>query len=264
MAPSKRFKLAPEAFLTLVKPMGSCIISDRITVDGAPVGLMMRGPSTAKRSGWQFFAGDESPDYTSDPHNFGAYEVNVVANYDPVTIPFLYALPGQVFVRDAERNELVEADDSEPQHDAQMPDGISVVQGERDLDDNWGIELPTPFRARVEGDGDELVFWRPCLTFHVHVFTAEEPVEQRLPMLRAQLAELAPRALEVREDVHTIRRTRRTVLSWRLPIEESQGRVSSLGSFVIGDRGHVLVGVQADREVDIEAARDIVRSVLPR
>ena len=38
------------------------------------------------------------------------------------------------------------------------------------------------------------------------------------------------------------------LLSWRLPLAESQGRVPSLGNFVVGDRGHVLLRSHADRQ----------------
>ena len=80
--------------------MGGCIASDRITVDGAPVGYMYREePCTDIASGWRFFAGDESQEYADTPDNFAIYEVNTICNYDPAIIQFLDAPVGSAFGR---------------------------------------------------------------------------------------------------------------------------------------------------------------------
>jgi hypothetical protein len=39
-APQKAFKIPGDQIRQLISPMGSCYASDRITVDGAPVGYM--------------------------------------------------------------------------------------------------------------------------------------------------------------------------------------------------------------------------------
>ena len=98
---SKRFKLPADRIREgLVPPMGYCFASDRITVDGAPVGFMYREPPDgAGDSGWRFLAGDESDAYLGNPDNFALYEVNTIANYDPDIIPLVDAEVGYAFER---------------------------------------------------------------------------------------------------------------------------------------------------------------------
>ena len=95
--------------------MGSCIGSDRITVDGCKVGFMYREePDSDLDSGWRFFAGDETQDYADDPNNFALYDVNTIANYDLQIVPYLNAPFGSEFERDGEEFRLVTPDDSQP------------------------------------------------------------------------------------------------------------------------------------------------------
>jgi hypothetical protein len=96
----KSFKIPGDQIRRLIPNMGSCFTSDRITVDGAPVGYMYREqPETDVDSGWRFFAGDESQEYAHTPDNFAIYEVNTICNYDPAIIPFLNATIGSEFGR---------------------------------------------------------------------------------------------------------------------------------------------------------------------
>src|SRR5919106_3080747 len=63
----KTFRL-PEQIARVVPNMGSCLASDRVTVEGLRVGSMVREPSDrADDSGWVFLAGDESQAYLDDP-----------------------------------------------------------------------------------------------------------------------------------------------------------------------------------------------------
>jgi hypothetical protein len=88
----KAFKIPGDQIRRLVPALGSCLASDRITVDGAPVGYMYREqPDERVDSGWRFFAGDESQEYADNPDNFARYEVNTICNYDPAIIPFLHS-----------------------------------------------------------------------------------------------------------------------------------------------------------------------------
>ena len=81
---------------------GSCFASDMITVEGYPVGLMFREePNDENDSGWRFFSGSESEEFTQDMDNFGLYDVNTIANYDPAIIPFLDAEYDAAFERDS-------------------------------------------------------------------------------------------------------------------------------------------------------------------
>lgn len=97
------FKLFPQKIRSLYStPDNSgCLASNRITVDGLKVGYMYRedGDSSFPDSGWRFFAGDETEDYTNDPNNFHIFDLNTICNYDSDIIPFLDAKEGSAFVR---------------------------------------------------------------------------------------------------------------------------------------------------------------------
>jgi hypothetical protein len=96
----KRFKLKASEIRPLAAGHGGCIATDRIVVDGAPVGYMRREePNNPDDSGWAFFAGDEPDDYVNDPANLGVYDVNTIANYDPTVVPLLRAEVGSAFIR---------------------------------------------------------------------------------------------------------------------------------------------------------------------
>lgn len=97
----KKFKIPPEAMRPLAVGLGSCIASDRITVDGQPIGFMYReAPDNSLDSGWRFFSGDETVEYTEQAGNFEMYDVNTIANYDPAIVPLLQSGPRSAFERD--------------------------------------------------------------------------------------------------------------------------------------------------------------------
>jgi hypothetical protein len=111
----KCLRLQPEDIKPLVEVQGSCIASDRITVDGTKIGYMVRTDPVAEAdSGWCFFAGDENAEYTATTDFFGVYEVNTVANYDAEIIPYLDSPAPCAFVRDASGNFVAVA----PRHEA--------------------------------------------------------------------------------------------------------------------------------------------------
>jgi hypothetical protein len=68
-----------------------CIASNRITVDGMPVGYMYRElvSNNFLDSGWRFFAGDETGEYADNPNNFNIFDLNTICNYDQDIIPIL-------------------------------------------------------------------------------------------------------------------------------------------------------------------------------
>ena len=107
------FKLAGHEITSLAPGRGSCIATDRITVEGEKVGYMYRedpDPENAADSGWRFFSGTEDDAYANDPDNLQIYDVNTIANYDPEIIPFLDAEVPSAFARDAETGKLVEVE----------------------------------------------------------------------------------------------------------------------------------------------------------
>jgi hypothetical protein len=96
----KRYNLQANELREMIAPMGSCLASDRITVDGMPVGYMYREePDNEIDSGWRFFAGDESREYADTPDNFALYDVNTIANCDPMIIPLLSTAAPAAFER---------------------------------------------------------------------------------------------------------------------------------------------------------------------
>lgn len=99
----KNFKLSASQIRTLVTGYGSCLATDRITVDGMRVGYMYREvPRDKDDSGWHFFSGDESQDYVDIPANLAIYNVNTIANYDPEIMPFLDKPAGTAWARNEE------------------------------------------------------------------------------------------------------------------------------------------------------------------
>jgi hypothetical protein len=90
MARKKIYKLHASNIVPLLPPMGGCIATDKITVDGEPVRFMFRdSPENDMDSGWQFFSGTEDQAYIDDPDNSGVYDVNTIANYDRAIIPYI-------------------------------------------------------------------------------------------------------------------------------------------------------------------------------
>jgi hypothetical protein len=56
----KKFKLTSDQIKKLIDPIGSCYATDKITVDGLPVGYMYReAPDFEEDSGWRFLSGTE-------------------------------------------------------------------------------------------------------------------------------------------------------------------------------------------------------------
>jgi len=99
----KRFFLRSSDIQPLAEGFGSCIASDRITVDGKAVGYMYReSPDSEVDSGWRFFAGDESQAYADQADNFAMYDINTIANHDRAIIELLDAPIGCAYVRNSD------------------------------------------------------------------------------------------------------------------------------------------------------------------
>ena len=84
--PEKRCRLQKHQLRPLLAswdgPTG-CLATDRILVDGAPVGYCYReAPCGDWDSGWRFTAGDESDEYMQNPRNSDIYTLNCLTNYD--------------------------------------------------------------------------------------------------------------------------------------------------------------------------------------
>jgi hypothetical protein len=104
----KKFALNADQIKPLAAGRGECIATERITVDGMPVGYMVREPTTHQGdSGWCFMAGDETQDYMDDPSHLGIYDVNTIANYSPDIVLLLEAQPHSAFERNTVTGKLV-------------------------------------------------------------------------------------------------------------------------------------------------------------
>lgn len=96
----KKFKLAANEIKQIINRGGSCVASDKITVEGLPVGYMYReGPGFDTDTGWRFFSGSEDQEYVDNPDHMMIYDVNTIANYDASIIPYLDATIGSEFER---------------------------------------------------------------------------------------------------------------------------------------------------------------------
>ena len=100
-----KFRLSKEEIRPLYISNGpqGCFATNRITVDGARVGYMYREEPDAYSdfpdSGWRFFAGDETEEYTDNPDNINVFSLNTVCNYDSDIIPYLNSPYGSAFIR---------------------------------------------------------------------------------------------------------------------------------------------------------------------
>ena len=98
---NKKYKINAEDIKKLINSSGSCIVSDKITVEGLKVGYMYReNPTNENDSGWRFFAGDESEEYTNNANNFEIYDLNTICNYDESIIPYLNSNIGTSFEKE--------------------------------------------------------------------------------------------------------------------------------------------------------------------
>ena len=111
----KWHRLSKEEIQPLVHGYGGCIASNKITVEGYPVGFMYRQKSSNEfDSGWCFLSGFEDEDYMNDNDNHDIYDVNTIANYDPSIIRFLDSEIGTAFERTEDHEQLIEIFDWKP------------------------------------------------------------------------------------------------------------------------------------------------------
>ena len=86
----KKFLINADDIQSIMPGRGGCLATDRIVVDGFPVGYMYReDPVNQEDSGWRFFSGDEDEVYMGDLSKHGVYDVNTIVNYDPTVINYL-------------------------------------------------------------------------------------------------------------------------------------------------------------------------------
>lgn len=246
----KRFRLAAEQIVPDLARNEACIASDRITVEGQPVGFMFRD-----YSGWTFLAGDESQSYVDDAANLGMYSLNTIANYDRAILPHLDARHGTAWIRDGDR--FVEDPEGAPIDPvASNPHGLNPdfpwIEGRFDMTADCSIALPEPMNRRFQ-DG-QLVLWRPGLTAWITVWDNDEEPQSRLARV---LQGTSPAGYD-----HKDWSAGNTLFhSYRLNEQSSDRRVPALYSIAVGPTSHVHVAVYFDHEGDLMLAERLAQSV---
>ncbi len=251
---AKQFRIPKEQLRDIVTHRGWCLATDRITVDGARIGFMYREPSDETGdSGWRFVEGVESDEYCANEENWGLYDVNTIANLDAGVVRFLDQPVGSVYER-GPGGELVRWKPcSVPEANVfTIPD----AQGETALDGNWTASFAMRFKRRIEGEN--MVIWRPGLTFWMQGWSTNE---QESASLRSHLeGNLPPGARDVvREQDDDSWRT-----MFRVDSSVADKRRPALLALV-WSRGNVLqVSAYFDDEADLASASAVIRSLRRR
>ena len=115
---SKKLFLSSDQLKPLAVGLGTCIATDKITVQGLPVRFMYReDPISSTDSGWRFLSGLESDAYMENAHNQGVHDVNLIANGDPSVIALLGAPSGAAYEKVDEHGDFQPAGDWVPDED---------------------------------------------------------------------------------------------------------------------------------------------------
>ncbi|WP_349855031.1 DUF2185 domain-containing protein [Bacteroides cellulosilyticus] len=83
-----------------------CLVSDRVIMDGLPVGYMYRimpeGVTTFVKydSGWRFFSEVDDEEYVKNPDAIGIYRLKTICRHCPDILPLLKAPYGTAYRRD--------------------------------------------------------------------------------------------------------------------------------------------------------------------
>ncbi len=209
---SKTYVLEARQIRALATDRGACIASDKITVQGEPVGYMYREPPVeTSDSGWRFLSGTETDEYMNDPNNSGLFDVNTIANYDTDIIEFLDAPMGAAFVRQTLGAPL-------------LPYVFELADGEPELSEAVPV---APEREPEPAALEPVAGARPGRSAPPARGAAQRPPEPTAPP--PPPAPVAPpRSLPVRRDI---------TLEWSMTIEPEFG-----GRLVDGDLEFVAPG----------------------
>ncbi|HEZ3890486.1 TPA: DUF2185 domain-containing protein, partial [Neisseria meningitidis] len=70
----------------LSSALDRCIATNTVAKQNRPVGFLYReAPVFENDSGWRFFSGDETDEYTDDPDNFSIVSLADIAKTNPET-----------------------------------------------------------------------------------------------------------------------------------------------------------------------------------
>jgi hypothetical protein len=249
----KAFRLPTKDLQKLATVAGTCIASDRISVEGSRVGMMFREPPRSTGdSGWRFLAGDESDEYRNTPSHHEEFDLDVIANHDRDIVPLLDSPAGKAYARVIDGDGLVRADSPVDPDSCLHPD-FPIVEGVVSLDDRWSIRLPYKFNRRVE-EGDT-IFWRVGMTVFVSRFENHnnDTLENRLVWLRDAMSDQA-------FDVEVIREDRSCRLAYRLHEQRRASVLHAIYAFQLIETGHLQMAIYTDDSRDLGKASDITKS----
>ncbi|MEX3656231.1 DUF2185 domain-containing protein [Mycolicibacterium fortuitum] len=255
---NKKFRLSAEDIVPGLAPGDGCMATDRILVDGRPVGYMYRDGS-----GWMFTAGDETPEYLADPGHLNLMSLDVIANYDRSVVPYLQAPPGAAFIRHGDA--FVEDPEGAPREpDEPTPPALNpqfpVVNGHHELTADWVLTVPEPMNFRIDqdagvaggvlaagSDGDGQPVGQP----------RRDTSAERLQQVRGHVS---PHGFDHAEwsegGVH--------YLTYRIAEGAADGRLPALYGFVVSSAGHLQLAVYFDSGDDLASAQALVRSAKSR
>ena len=77
--------------------------SKRLVEERLPVRFMYREKTDDEEqySGWVFLSGTEDQEYVDNPDNIGIYGIKTILKIDNTVFPYLDAVPGMAFEREA-------------------------------------------------------------------------------------------------------------------------------------------------------------------
>ncbi|UUO07802.1 DUF2185 domain-containing protein [Blastopirellula sp. J2-11] len=253
----KKFHLPPDQIEALVEGQGGCIATDRITVDGMPVGYMYREPPDNEGdSGWRFFSGDETDEYVDQASNLEVYDVNTIANYDRDVMPFLSSPIGSAYAREGDAGQLIAVDSPFDADELLHPDFPILEVGLFDLTDRWSMQLPLRFNQRLEKDG-QMVLWRPGVTIYASVWGLPEDGDSSADTLRELTRERDSAAFDYQE----LQEGSLLRIAYRLVEDHDGVAVESLYCFVADADGYVHLSVYFDAAEDVEVAQSIWKGI---
>jgi len=88
------------------------VLASKMLVDGKRKVRFMycEEPSNQQDSGWRFFCGDESQEYTDNPDNITIYDIKTLLEIDSSIKPYLNSNAGSAYERQNELDNFIVSD----------------------------------------------------------------------------------------------------------------------------------------------------------
>lgn len=130
-----------------------------------------------------------------------------------------------------------------------------VVSGLTQLTKKWSLDLPGEFNRRIEDE--QLVMWRPGLTFWISVWNS--PSERATTAMTVKMLrdDIGPSAYDLVED----QKDGLIRIRYRLMEHAEDKRLPALYGFLVADDGYLQFAAYFDREEDEQVAQEVFESV---